>query len=243
MFQCWEYGHFAFSCTNKASGRPAWRVYDHELELDLSADDASEIWLDFYPKGSEFPLIGPCVKGCLTEAFEFWEKDVEAPPFAIDIIRQGYSLPFCEFPIRCVLPNNRSALRNWIELFVQSAIIELLEKQLIHEHDSPPLCVIPLSVVEGKKLRLFRDLREVNKCLVKPKIRYEDLQSLISEVFEEGFWFFTWDLKSCCHHVDIFHPFWALRRISRELLDILRLMFTHLDWVPHVFVLPSFCAL
>lgn len=85
--------------------------------------------------------------------------------------------------------------------------------------------------MEGKKLRLFRDLREVNKCLVKPKIRYEDLQSLISEVFEEGFWFFTWDLKSCCHHVDIFHPFWALRRISRELLDILPLMFTH--WIEH----------
>lgn len=114
-------------------------------------------------------MIGPYVKGRLTEAFEFWEKDVEAPPFVIDIIRQGYSLPFCEFPIRCVLPNNRSALRN--PQYVQSAIIELLEKKLINEHDSPPLCVIPLSVVEGKKLRLFRDLREINKCLVKPKIR------------------------------------------------------------------------
>ena len=30
--------------------------------------------------------------------------------------------------------------------------------------------------------------------LVKPKFRYEDLRSL-SEVFEQGFWFFTWDLK------------------------------------------------
>ena len=39
--------------------------------------------------------------------------------------------------------------------FVQSAILELLEKQLIQVHDSPPHCVNPLTVVEGKKLRLI----------------------------------------------------------------------------------------
>ena len=71
--------------------------------------------------------------------------------------------------------------------------------------------VNPLTVAEGKKLRLVIDLREVNKYLVKPKFRYEDLRSL-SEVFGQGFWFFTWDLKSGYHHVDIFHPhqqFWG----------------------------------
>ena len=101
-------------------------------------------------------MVEPCVKGRLANAFEFWEKDLEAPPFVMDIIRQGYSLPFSEFP---------------------------------------PCCF----------LRLVIDLREVNKYLVKPKFRYEDLRSL-SEVFEKGFWFFTWDLKSSYHHVDIFHP-------------------------------------
>ena len=44
----------------------------------------------------------------------------------------------------------------------------------------------PLTVAEGKKLRLVIDLREVNKYLVKPKFRYEDLRSL-SEIFEQGF--------------------------------------------------------
>ena len=148
-------------------------------------------------------MVEPCVKGRLANAFEFWEKDLEAPPFVMDIIRQGYSLPFSEFPPRCFLSNNRSALRN--PQFVESAILELLEKQLINEHSFPPHCVNPLTVAEGKKLRLVIDLREVNKYLVKPKFRYEDLRSL-SEVFEQGFWFFTWDLKSGYHHVDIFHP-------------------------------------
>ena len=168
-----------------------------------SLKEVSEIVLDCHCKGSEFPLVEPCVKGRLANAFEFWAKDLEAPPFVIDIIRQGYSLPFSGFPPRCFLSNNRSALRN--PQFVESAILELLEKQLINEHRFPPHCVNPLTVAEGKKLRLVLGLREVNKYLVKPKFRYEDLRSL-SEVFEQGFWFFTWDLKSGYHHVDIFHP-------------------------------------
>ena len=60
----------------------------------------------------------------------------------------------------------------------------------------------PLSVAEGKKLRLVIDLTHVNSFLVRFKFKYEDLRSL-SQVLEEGHWFFTWDLKSGYHHVDI----------------------------------------
>ena len=114
----------------------------------------------------------------------------------MDIIRQGYSLPFSEFTPCCFLSSNRAALRN--PQFVESAILDLLEKQLINEHSFSPHCVNPLTVAEGKKLRLVIDLREVNKHLVKPKFRYEDLRSL-SEVFEQGFCIFKWDLKSGYH--------------------------------------------
>ena len=124
------------------------------------------------------------VKGRLAQSFDFWEGKLEAPPFVRDIIKQGYSFPFQVFTPHCFLSNNRSALRN--PLFAQSVILELLEWQLIQEHNSPPHCVNPLTVAEGKKLRLVVALREVNKYLVKPKFRYEDLRSL-SEVFEEGF--------------------------------------------------------
>lgn len=37
---------------------------------------------------------------------------------------------------------------------------------------------------------------------MKPKFKYENLRSL-SQVIDEGYWFFTWDLKSGYHHVDI----------------------------------------
>jgi hypothetical protein len=46
------------------------------------------------------------------------------------------------------------------------------------------------------------DLRYVNEFLVKPTFKYEDLRAL-SQVVDEGHWFFTWDLKGGYHHVDI----------------------------------------
>ena len=57
-------------------------------------------------------------------------------------------------------------------------------------------------VVEGKKLCLVIDRRHVNCHRVCFKFKYEDLRSL-SQVLQEGHWFFTWDLKSGYHHVDI----------------------------------------
>ena len=43
---------------------------------------------------------------------------------------------------------------------------ELLSNGYIVKHVVPPFCVNPLTVAEGKKLRLVIDLRHVNNCLV-----------------------------------------------------------------------------
>ena len=94
-------------------------------------------------------------------------------------------------------------------LFIQSSLMSIrlnflvAEQGLISEVNSPPHSVNPLSVAEGKKLRLVLDLPEefceVNRYLVKCYFRYEDLRSL-AEVFQKGFCFFTWDLKSGYHY-------------------------------------------
>ena len=99
------------------------------------------------------------------------------------MIRRGYRLPFVQYPSECFLKNNRSALQH--PEFVAEAITELLSNECIVEHVVPPFCVNPLTVAEGKKLRLVIDL-----CLVKPRFKYEDLRSL-SQVLDEGHWFFT----------------------------------------------------
>ena len=140
------------------------------------------------------------VKGRIKSCVDFWIATLLAPPFVLDIVGRGYRLPFSGYPSRCFLRNNRSALQH--PDFVVQAITDLLNNNCITEHNCPPFCVNPLTVAEGKKLRLVIDLRHVNNFLVKPKFKYEDLRSL-SQVIDQGDWFFTWDLKSGYHHVDI----------------------------------------
>ena len=168
--------------------------------------DAQQVECDFLhllsSSSDEFSVKGGSngVKGRLKSSLNFWVDTLDASDFVLDMIRRGYRLPFAEYPSKCFLKNNRSALQH--PDFVTEAIIELLSNGCVVEHDVPPFCVNPLTVAEGKKLRLVIDLRHVNNCLVKPRFKYEDLPSL-SQVLDEGHWFFTWDLKSGYHHVDI----------------------------------------
>ena len=140
------------------------------------------------------------VKGRLKSSVSFWASTLDAPQFTLDTISHDYRIPFASYPAPCFLSNNLSALRH--PDFVVHAISELLDNGCITEHSEPPFCVNPLTVAEGKKLRLVIDLRHVNCHLVRFKFKYEDLRSL-SQVLQEGHWFFTWDLKSGYHHVDI----------------------------------------
>ena len=161
--------------------------------------DAQQVECDFLDLLSscsdEFSVKGGSngVKGRLKSLLNFWVEALDASDFVLDMIRRGYRLPFAQYPSQCFLKNNRSALQH--PEFVAKAITELLSNGCIVEHVVPPFCANPLTVAEGKKLRLVVDLRHVNNCLVKPRFKYEDLRSL-SQVLDEEHWFFTWDLKS-----------------------------------------------
>ena len=100
----------------------------------------------------------------MKSSLNFWVETLDALDFVFDMIRRGYSLPFAEYPSQCFLKNNRSALQH--PVFVAEAIM-LLSNGCVVEYDVPPFCVNPLTVAEGKKLRLVFDLRHVNN-LVKP---------------------------------------------------------------------------
>jgi len=136
----------------------------------------------------------------LSASIDFWKSTLRAPEFVLDTIRCGYRLPFAEYPPSCFLTDNRSAFQ--YPEFVAQAISQLLVNDCIVEHSVLPFCVNPLSVAKGKKLCLVIDLRHVNSFLVRFRSEYEDLCSL-SDILEEGHWFFTWDLKSVYRHVDI----------------------------------------
>ena len=110
-------------------------------------------------------------------------------------------MPFICIPPPCSIKNNRSALDN-VD-FVSKAISELLNNNCVVEVFSKPYCCNPLSVVCGRKLRLVLDLsRSVNPFVKKFKFKYEGLPTLAS-MFRDNFWFFTFDIESGYHHLDI----------------------------------------
>jgi hypothetical protein len=118
-----------------------------------------------YEQGSAEPIV----KGRLKAAAKFLES-INASSFVMDVINEGYKIPFIHTPQRGMFKNNQSALTN--KEFVLSAINDLLDKGLIAECSDIPEVVNPLSVSvqsSGKK-RLILDLRYVNQYLWKEKV-------------------------------------------------------------------------
>ncbi|KAK6042084.1 reverse transcriptase [Cooperia oncophora] len=99
--------------------------------------------------------------------------------------------------------NRKSALMH--KDFVTREIAELLSTGVIREVDSDPhdiLHIHPLSVAKGKKLRLVLDLSHLNKFLHVPRVKFDDMSSVI-DVLPEGGFMATFDLKAGYHHVRI----------------------------------------
>jgi len=96
--------------------------------------------------------------------------------------------------------NNMSA-RNHPD-FVRAAIQELLEGGCIEEVAFMPHCCNPLTVADGKKMRLVLDLRHVNQFVKYQQFRYETWQD-VSKVVTQGCYFLTFDFKSGYHHIKL----------------------------------------
>ena len=111
------------------------------------------------------------IKGRLK--FEFW-RNIGAYDNVLDIIENGYKLPFLDIPPPACFNNNVSAIKN--KDFVEEAILELLTSDRVKEVERLPHVVNPLSVSinsSGKK-RLILDLRYVNQYLVKQSHKLDD---------------------------------------------------------------------
>ena len=139
-------------------------------------------------------------------SIEFW-RFIGAPKFILDIISDGYKIPFITTPPPVHLKNNGSALEH--SDFVNDAILELLQDNRIEELTTPPEIVNPLtvSVQSSGKKRLILDLRHINFHVFKQKFKCEGLHT-IRDIFSADYFVFSFDLKSGFPHVDIFtdHP-------------------------------------
>ncbi|KAK3087671.1 hypothetical protein FSP39_008985 [Pinctada imbricata] len=140
--------------------------------------------------------------GRLSQHIDHW-KEGGASEFILNVVREGYRLPFKEKPTHEVLKNNKSALDN--PNIVSEEIDKLLVKKCIQEIDHVPKVVNPLTVAFNKagKPRLVLDCRHVNKFLHDFKFRLEDV-STAREMFDKNDFLFGFDLKSAYHHIEIY---------------------------------------
>ena len=142
------------------------------------------------------------IKSSLKHCIKFWEEALEPSSFVLNVIRDGYKLPFLSAPRPCCAKNNQSALRHGG--FVEGAISALLRNKFVTELEQPARCCNPLTVAKKGKLRLVLDLRFINPHIELKKFRYENLK-MVAELFDEDDYFITFDLTSGYHHIDI-HP-------------------------------------
>ena len=141
------------------------------------------------------------VQGRIAAHKQWWFDNLQLSSFVSGVLFKDYCIPFVATPPSCCIKNNRSALSHG--QFVANAIHELLLNRCIVEVPYKPYCCNPLSVVEGRKLRLVLDLSRSVNLFVKPfKFKYEGLPTLAS-MLEENQWFFTFDIESGYHHIDI----------------------------------------
>ena len=118
------------------------------------------------------------VRGRLKTHILAW-KELEPTEAVLSVIKEGYKLPLYTIPESCILRNNKSAFDN--NDFVTEALNDLLATQCI-------------SVVES---------RHVNPHLFKYKLKCEDI-STAKDLLGEGYYLYTFDIKSAYHHVEMF---------------------------------------
>ena len=139
-------------------------------------------------------------KFALKRNFLFWKNYLKASSFVLNVLNNGYIIPFHYPPTKFCAKNNASALRN--KQFVTDEIEKLSNKGFVAEKFREPFCCNPLTVAEKGKLRLVLDLRHVNKFINEKHFRYEDLNCL-AEILEKDDFFVRFDLTAGYHHVDI----------------------------------------
>ena len=155
-----------------------------------------------FEKGNNYPSV----KGRLKKNLIFWQETLSGNSAILEIIDNGYMIPFFKTPKYSLFPNNQSALKS--KDFAEESISKLLKCGSIIQAEKPPEVISQLSVSvnsSGKK-RVILDLRYVNTHVYKDKIKFEDWKCFEHYLeIKEGY-LFKFDLKNGYHHIGIFEP-------------------------------------
>ena len=207
-FTCGRAGHWRQDCPDLKNGETA---KGEKLSMPMVLNPSKEASNGIFRVGAnnfirnKCLITGSCLispVGRLRSRYSEWEKITENN-YILDIILNGYKIPFITTPESVILDNNLSARND--QIFVEKEIQSLLRKGSISVCDSIPKVVNPLTVAYGRsnKPRLVLDCRSLNSHLFKYKFRMEDA-NCARQMFKKGELFCTFDLRSAYHHIDIF---------------------------------------
>jgi len=169
-----------------------------EVEAEWKAEKDSDVTSQVFVPGSiHFP-----------EYFSFWEKELKASPWVLDILKGGYVLPFETVPQTSYEEENNASARTDME-FVRQTVRKWASLGVIQIVQEKPMVVSPLTVSsrileDGKvKKRLCWDgSRFLNPLLIKEKVTLSHLQAAL-ELTEEGDYQCKYDLQSAYFHIKI----------------------------------------
>ncbi|CAH3190964.1 unnamed protein product, partial [Porites evermanni] len=151
-FACGKPGHWR-SCAIFSNFLCSDMIFEAESRnSDQECLDVASVSSDVTPlvlgavKDSESTVdisIQPSVRGRLFKCIDFW-RTLPASQFILNVISQGYKIPFFQLPTPFYKANNASARSN--SSFVTIAVNELLSLNLIDDVFCAPDIINPLSV-------------------------------------------------------------------------------------------------
>jgi hypothetical protein len=89
------------------------------------------------------------------EVREFWKKELTTNEWVMLTLKEGYVIPFKEFPPKYEEPNNASAIREMT--FTYETVLELKNSGVVKFTNEKPHCVSPLTVIQDRKRRLNQE--------------------------------------------------------------------------------------
>jgi len=146
--------------------------------------------------------------GGIHDRFDFWEQELQAGAWVLDLIKYGYSVPFKSEPVRSEFPNNSTVSKN--HSVAEEQVKLLLQQGVLTKCSVKPHCINPLGLVSkpikgGMKHRLIFDgSRIVNDHVDPPVVKLAYLQKACLKL-ERNQLLGVFDLKSCYFHIKI-HP-------------------------------------
>jgi len=142
------------------------------------------------------------------EFFDFWQKELEASPWVLNLLEKGYKIPFKSTPPTYEEQNNATARAE--PDIVAKIVLQMIEEGIVDKVTVKPHCVSPLGLVKKNledgtvKYRLVFDAsRCVNLHLEEKHVSLMHLEKAL-ELTEKGEYQSIFDLASCYYHVKIY---------------------------------------